>query len=290
MLHAIEKATRQKIDLMELPSNDLINERRISRFKERITHTLENEDLNLFVKLVEDYQEEQEVDSTRVAAALAQLLQGSAPFLLQKKSARQQQRELDGKQHRKGPNRKDESARKDPSAKKERPAQKSRHEKGGPGKTQDGRREEGMERYRIEVGSDHDVAPSNIVGAIANESGIDSQYIGKIDIFNDYSLIDLPEGMPKAILKLLKKVWVSGQKLNITRVAGTAGEPRKQHGKRDNAGSRRPTPGKPRSASKSDSGASHGSHRSGPGPGPAKRTKTKQGNSASQGKRKPGKK
>ncbi len=75
-----------------------------------------------------------------------------------------------------------------------------------------------MERYRIEVGHNHDVKPGNIVGAIANEVNIDSQYIGRINIHDDYSLVDLPEGIPKDIFNNLKKVWVSGQQLKISRV------------------------------------------------------------------------
>jgi len=61
------------------------------------------------------------------------------------------------------------------------------------------------------------VQPGNIVGAVANEAGIDSKHIGRIDIRDDHSLIDLPEGMPSEIFKHLKKVWVSGQQLRITR-------------------------------------------------------------------------
>ncbi len=75
-----------------------------------------------------------------------------------------------------------------------------------------------MERYRVEVGSDHGAQVSNIVGAIANEAGIDSQYIGRIQLKDNHSFIDLPEGMPKAIYKDLRKVWVCGQKLQISRV------------------------------------------------------------------------
>jgi len=75
-----------------------------------------------------------------------------------------------------------------------------------------------METYRIEVGHDHEVQPGNIVGAIANEAGLDSKNIGCIDIHDDYSLVDLPEGMPKEVYSDLRKTWVAGQKLNITRV------------------------------------------------------------------------
>ena len=75
-----------------------------------------------------------------------------------------------------------------------------------------------MERFRLEVGHTHGVKPGNIVGAIANEADIDSEHIGRIEIFDDHSTIDLPEGMPKDLFKHLKSVWVSGQRLQISRL------------------------------------------------------------------------
>jgi len=75
-----------------------------------------------------------------------------------------------------------------------------------------------MERYRLEVGHINEVKPGNIVGAIANEAGIDSQYIGQIQIEADHSLVDLPEGMPKDIFNDLKKVRVCGFPMKISKV------------------------------------------------------------------------
>jgi ATP-dependent RNA helicase DeaD len=77
--------------------------------------------------------------------------------------------------------------------------------------------EKGFETYRVEVGKSHGVQPGNIVGAIANEAGIDSKHIGRIDIRDDHSLVDLPEGMPEETFQHLKKVWVTGQQLHISR-------------------------------------------------------------------------
>ena len=83
--------------------------------------------------------------------------------------------------------------------------------------------DEGKETYRIEVGHNHNVKPGNIVGAIANEAELDSAHIGRIDIRDDHSLIDLPEGMPKHVFTLLQNVWVAGQKLNISKFSGDSG-------------------------------------------------------------------
>jgi ATP-dependent RNA helicase DeaD len=79
-----------------------------------------------------------------------------------------------------------------------------------------------METFRIEVGSTPGIKPSNVVGAIANEAGIEGVHIGRIDIREDHSFVDLPEGMPKPIFKLLQKVLVAGRELRISKVGGGA--------------------------------------------------------------------
>lgn len=199
MLNAIEKATRQKIEIMDLPSTELINDKRIAKFKQRITDTLAAEDLGFFSQLVEQYQHEHNVPAEEIAAALAQLLQGDAPFLLKNKPQKKGDTNWD----------KDErpARRKQAGKERDRPPRKETAV------------EKGMERFRIEVGHKHDVMPGNIVGAIANEAGIESQYIGRINIHDDHSLVDLPEGMPKELFNELKNVWVAGQQLMISRLS-----------------------------------------------------------------------
>ena len=76
-----------------------------------------------------------------------------------------------------------------------------------------------MERYRIEVGRSHGVKPGNIVGAISNESGLDSKHIGNIDINPEFSFVDLPYGMPKDVFTILKKTWINSRKLAISKCA-----------------------------------------------------------------------
>ena len=84
-----------------------------------------------------------------------------------------------------------------------------------------------METFRIEVGSIHGVKPGNIVGAIANEAGIEGVHIGRVDICEDHSFVGLPEGMPPAIFKSLQKVRVAGREMRITRVDEKPPKPRK---------------------------------------------------------------
>ncbi|HFD31913.1 MAG TPA: ATP-dependent helicase, partial [Gammaproteobacteria bacterium] len=75
-----------------------------------------------------------------------------------------------------------------------------------------------MQRFRLDVGYDQNVKPGNIVGAIANEADLESEFIGHIEIYDDYSTVDLPVGMPKETFHALKKTWVCQRRLNITPV------------------------------------------------------------------------
>ncbi|MEL0064891.1 MAG: DEAD/DEAH box helicase [Gammaproteobacteria bacterium] len=194
MLSAIEKATRHKIELMELPTTEMVNNLRIANFKQKITDTLGAGELEFMQSIMEQYELEHDVPMLEVAAALAKMALGDQELLLSEQSEQPQRRP-------------------------ERPGSgKSRDSR--PGKVRSrGNAEppEGMERFRIEVGHDHEVQPGNIVGAIANEAGLDAEHIGHIDIRDDYSFVDLPLGMPKDIFNDLKRVWVCNQQLNITR-------------------------------------------------------------------------
>ena len=210
LLGAIEKATRKKIDIMELPSTEIINDKRIAKFKQKITDALANEDLSFFSQLIEQYQQEHNVPAVEIGAALARLLQGDTPLLLTHKPSRKPERTRD-----RDDKRVDRPRRERTSNKEGQRNDKSRRENST---DKSDKPKEGLERYRIEVGHDHEVKPGNIVGAIANEAGLESQFIGHIKIFDDHSLIDLPEGMPKEIFKDLKKVWVAGQQLRISRL------------------------------------------------------------------------
>ncbi len=213
LLRAIERATKKQIEKMEMPSTEIINDKRIGRFKQKITDTLAVEDLAFFQQLVEQYEREHDVPVIEIAAALAKLVQGETPFLLkhksEKKSANDERESQGGK-----------SAK--PKSRKSKPD-----------------RMVAMERFRIEVGRSHGVKPGNIVGAIANEAGLDSKLIGQIDIHDNFSLVSLPVGMPKDVFNELKNIWVSGQRLRISRMLANEhpvkqSKPKKQGGPRKN--------------------------------------------------------
>lgn len=219
MLAVIERATRLRIDPLQLPSSEMVNNQRIARFKQSISDTLASGELGFMQGLLEQYQQEQDVTPLEIAAALAKLYLGDQPLLMEPDRKSFEAAERKGREFKdafKDAGRPDAKARRTGRESfGDEPPPRAKARKGAPPP-------EGMERFRIEVGREHGVKPGNIVGAIANEAGLDSQYIGYIEILDDHSLIDLPLGMPKDIFQELKKVWVCNQQLRISRVSAAA--------------------------------------------------------------------
>ena len=214
MLKAIERTTRQTIELMQMPSTEVINDKRIAEFKQRISDTLAEGDLSFFTELMEQYRQEHNIPALDVAAALAKMVQGNTPLLLSEQKQRAP-RERD----------RDRSDR-------ERPARGER-----PQRTRSTKAEAGMARYRVDVGNSNQVKPGNIMGAILNEVDMDREFVGRIEIYDDYSTVDLPEGMPNEILNTLKNVWVAGCKLNMS--LDTGQDEKRSFGKKEKSFSSR---------------------------------------------------
>jgi ATP-dependent RNA helicase DeaD len=215
LLKAIERATRQAVAPLTLPTVKEVNLVRVARFKDQITETLAAGELDAFRSLIEEYEREHNVPAVDVAAALAKLARGDEPLLLDKP-------ERDVK-----PAWEERPQRAPRSDATPQPTWDERNQRAPRGEAAPGYKREreraphapepGMGTYRIEVGHVNGVKPGNIVGAIANEAGIESKYIGRIEIYDDHTMLDLPVDLPPDLLEHLKKVWVAGQQLNITR-------------------------------------------------------------------------
>ena len=213
LLGNIEKATKQKIEEMGLPSTEVINNKRISRFKQNITDTLASEELSFFSQLIEQFQQEHNVTALEIASALAKLVQGDTPLLMQNLP----KKAYDSREDRPQRDRDDRSHREDRPRREDRPERDRKPKRAfGSGANIE------METFRIEVGHNHGVKPGNIVGAIANETGIDGDHIARIRIEDDYSTVELPAGMPKELIEELKRIRVAGQLLSITKMDDSA--------------------------------------------------------------------
>ncbi len=204
LLRAIEKSTGKSIEQMDLPTAADVAGTRVKRFKGKISDTLASAELDKFRELVKEYQHEYGVPVVDIAAALVEMAQGKQPIYMKEKPQRPMEPRPDRKKSTAGKERKEFSP--GPRADR-RPEQR---DVPAPDKE--------LERFRIEVGHSHGVNPGNIVGAIANEAEVDAEYIGRVEIYENYSTVDLPEGMPKEVFQHLKAVWVSGQRLQISRL------------------------------------------------------------------------
>jgi ATP-dependent RNA helicase DeaD len=207
LLNSLERSTKQRIERMEMPSTETVNNQRIARFKQRITDTLAEEDSEFFVRILEQYEQEYNVPALEIAGALAKMAQGDEPLLIEDRVedrafSERSRGDYDGERngrsydsHGNGDN--------------------------GNGRSAPGTNGVGMERFRVEVGNNHSVKPGHIVGAIANETGLANRYIGKITINDDYSTVDLPAGIPPETFDLLKRVSVLGHPMNISSLGPT---------------------------------------------------------------------
>ena len=194
MLRSIERVTNARLEEMDLPSVDEVNEKRKEKFAQAITQSMDNKQADFFRNLVRKYSEENDVAMDDIAAALAVMHQGGKNFLLEDKPLPKPKKD-----------RRDRDDRK-----------RDRDFKGGGNKRPDG----DFETYRLDVGKRQNVRPGAIVGAIANEGGLSAKDFGRITIAVGHTLVDLPKNMDPAVLDRLKDTRISGQLIKIQKDTG----------------------------------------------------------------------
>ncbi|MHA7242097.1 DEAD/DEAH box helicase [Paeniglutamicibacter antarcticus] len=188
LLRAIEKATRQTVELMHLPSVDAVNDKRLAKFADKIGETISSQDLTVFRNLVQKFSaENEEIDEVEIAAALAHMAQGGRSLLMQEMPT--------------------------PPAKQARMAKGGRDGFGSRGPTRS--LTEGNATYRIAVGRRQRVMPGSIVGALANEGGLTSAQIGGIDIRADHTLVELPADLSSDQKNSLSRTRIGGELIHL---------------------------------------------------------------------------
>jgi ATP-dependent RNA helicase DeaD len=260
-LRELERATRQRLEIMDVPSISQVNATRVERFKSKIAAVLSetaiaSPEFSAMERVITQCMADQSVDATKIATALAVLSLNKKPFLLAEPERRggagrdrnrRDERPSDGFENSSRNSR--ERSRSEGDSRSEvsrfenaRPegarAEGARFE-GRPGKDRPRRdmdlgesiEKHERERFRLEVGRTHGVRPGNIVGAIANEIGLDSNLIGQITIYDEFTSVFLPAGMPREVFKTLGQAWVVGRQLRISKwkdQAATRNKPKKQ--------------------------------------------------------------
>ena len=203
LLRNVEHLIKKNIEEVELPNHEVLQACRRKKFKDKITTQLEHHDLELYRELLEDmFTADQSQED--IAAAMMMLLQGKQKLILPPDPI------VDKKVRR------DRGERGD---RRENPRSAERRgERKGYGNPQP------MDLYRIEVGRADGVEVRHIVGAIANEGDINSRYIGHIKLYDDYSTIELPQGMPKELLQQFGKTRVLNKQMRMSFIAEAKGE------------------------------------------------------------------
>jgi ATP-dependent RNA helicase DeaD len=208
-LGGLERAVGRPIEPMEIPSNATINQNRLDRLRQRLCDSLSSEgrqeERALLSEILQRVGQESGVSPEQLALAALELAVGPQPLLVQGDESwiRQSGGGRDGRDGRDG-------------RRQERQGPGGQQGRRGP-REQSGPPESGMERFRIEVGWRDRVKPGNIVGAIANESGLNGRSIGRIQIFDAHSLVDLPQGMPEDVFQGLRRLKVMNRELQISR-------------------------------------------------------------------------
>ena len=207
-LGGLERATGQPIEAMDVPSNVTINQHRLDLMRQRLTERIESpsgsdEERALMAEILQRVAQEQNCSGEALALAALQLSLRGKPLLLEgqenwatPRNSRDRDRPRDSERGRPG----------------------ERSPRGGMNEPADGPPEAHMERFRIEVGWRDRVKPGNIVGAIANEAGLNGRSIGRIRIFDTHSTVDLPRGMPDDVFNGLRGLKVMNKELRISRL------------------------------------------------------------------------
>ncbi len=242
MLKTIERATRQPITPIALPSSEEVSNLRVAQFKRLVVDTVGSEDLGFFMDVVNGLAEENEIHVHEIAAALAYLAQRERPLQIEE-SGRGWEVATTPTIAGGRPPREEHFTT---GAARERAPRPNRDEILARRRAfADG----ALVRYRIEVGRNQGASPKEIVGAIANEGGIEGKYIGQIHLFNDFSTVELPANLPDDLLGLLKRTRVRQCALNIRPLtdAEAAATPERRRPPREDrpphgAGEERPGP------------------------------------------------
>lgn len=211
-LRQIERVTKQRIEPMSMPTIADVNKRRLENFRNQILDTIENSDLEPYVQVIEELFTDESVEPEILCAALAKMAQRDGDLLLDESEPEPAFRSFDDKpksnfdsegareRRRAGPSAEPQPLRDFPDLK--------------------------MVRYRLAVGRRDVVKPGQIVGAIANGANLDSKYIGEISIFDTFTIVDLPEGMPQDTMDILARARVNGRALELREYSA---EPPRKH-------------------------------------------------------------
>ncbi|MEE8731192.1 MAG: DEAD/DEAH family ATP-dependent RNA helicase [Rahnella inusitata] len=232
LLRNIERTMKLTIPEVEIPTADVLGERRLAKFAAKVQQQLESSDLDQYRALLAKLQPAEELDIETLAAALLKMAQGERPLIVAADpifKSRPPRREFE-----------ERGDRGDRGDRRDRPARSNdRPARDGDSPRRERREAGDMELYRIEVGRDDGVEVRHIVGAIANEGDISSRYIGNIKLFGTHSTIELPKGMPGEILSHFTRTRILNKPMNMQLLGDAQPQPARRERPAGAGGERR---------------------------------------------------
>ncbi|MBE0367259.1 DEAD/DEAH box helicase [Pseudoalteromonas aurantia] len=219
LLRNIMKHTKSEIAEVELPSAQVVEEKRIAALQTKLTNALEHKDINFFNEVAAGLAEKLELSQEDLAGAMLCLAQQQTPLKVEDiKIQQRERRDRDDRRDNRRGERNDRQGRERNGQGRERNGQGRERSERGPRNSSQGP----MDTYRIEVGRDHGVQVKNIVGAIANEADISSKFIGDIRLFNEHSTVQLPQNMPNDVLNHFNNVVICKRPMKLTKSTHSA--------------------------------------------------------------------
>ncbi|MEY3757527.1 MAG: ATP-dependent helicase DeaD [Cyanobacteriota bacterium] len=215
-LGGLERAVGKPIEPMDVPNNATINQSRLDRLRSKLTNGLQTptsseEERALLSEILQRVAQEQGCSSEQLALAALEISLAGKPLLIQGED------NFDQVRHN-GPGRDGlRELGRDPRRSRDGGARETTN-RGPRGERPMGPPESHMERFRVEVGWRDRIKPGNIVGAIANEAGLTGRSIGRIQIFDTHSTVDLPKGMPDDVFQGLRQLRVMNKPLQLSRL------------------------------------------------------------------------
>jgi ATP-dependent RNA helicase DeaD len=199
-LRDIQRYAKIKIKPGTIPSRDDIEEKRIKNFMEKVKKQIETGGLETQTKVIEKLMEE-DLSSMDIAAALVKIIMKD-----EENALIGAENDLNAPAYKQY-DRNDRGSRGDRNDRNPRGERSERGEKGP--RMADG----DMTRMFISAGKSNGVMVRDILGAITGESGIRGEKIGRIDLFDKYTFVQIDSTVVDDVIQALKGKKIKGAKI-----------------------------------------------------------------------------
>lgn len=183
-LKDIMRYCKTKIPVMPIPSLNDVNQMKMDKVMDQVATIIDENDLTAMINLIENQVNSSDYTAMDIAAALLKMYIGD--------TEQQEEEEIEEKEER-----------------------KSSRQRGNKDLDNTGATEEGMVRLFMNIGKNQKVRAKDILGAVAGEANIPGKKVGAIDLYDNYSFVEVPKEDAKKVLKAMKNVKIKGKAISV---------------------------------------------------------------------------